>query len=371
MRDSINRNNFTKTRRSFLTTSRDRSDSESHAVREVLDLFLQFALSSTWQCGKKALFMKNPYNRGFEYRRCLGSDAAGVQVIEYLSRCYSAFSREEWLARIHSGRVLLDGIPIEEHQRLSPGQMLTWLRPPWQEPEVPRSFAILYKDEYFLAVAKPSGLPTLPAGGLFVENTLLSLVRRHFPGANPLHRLGRGTSGIVLFALVRDAAGKILQAWRAGEVLKIYRALAAGCPKDDEFTVTAAIGPVPHPILKTVHGVCSEGKSAHSHVKVLERRGSTSLVEVTIMTGRPHQIRIHLAAAGYPLAGDPLYVAGGVPADDSRALPSDIGYSLHNGLLGFSHPAGGQWTEITCWPPPLLRLRNKENGGNQLNLTLA
>jgi 23S rRNA pseudouridine1911/1915/1917 synthase len=303
--------------------------------------------------------MKNTLNTGFEYRKSLGADAEGLQVIDYLASFYAAFSKEEWLARIHSGRVLLDGTPAEERQKLSPGQVLTWIRPPWNEPEVPKPFAILYKDEHLLAVAKPSGLPTLPAGGLFMENTLLSFVRRHFPGANPLHRLGRGTSGIVLFGLARDAAGNILQAWRAGEILKVYRALAAGCPEEDEFTIDAAIGPVPHLILKTVHGACSNGKPAHSHVKVLERRGSCSLVQVRITTGRPHQIRIHLAAAGYPLVGDPLYRAGGVPAENSRALPSDLGYALHNGLLGFLHPVSGKWTEVPCCPPPLLRTRGE------------
>ena len=304
--------------------------------------------------------MKNSLNHGFEYRTRLGADAARFKVIDYLALRHPAFSREEWLARIHSGRVLLDGIPAEEQQALSPGQVLTWIRPSWKEPEVPLSFAILYRDEHLLAVAKPSGLPTLPAGGLFVENTLLSVVRRHFPAASPLHRLGRGTSGIVLFALSGKAAAKILQEWRAGGVLKIYRALASGCPEDDEFTIDTPIGPVPHPILKTVHGACPGGKPALSYVKVLERRGSNSLVQVQITTGRTHQIRIHLAAAGFPLVGDPLYESGGIPAIDSRALPSDTGYSLHNGLLGFSHPAGGKWVEITCCPPPPLRIRGEQ-----------
>lgn len=252
-------------------------------------------------------------NRGFEYRRRVGADAAGLTAVEYLARCYSRFSREEWLDRIRSGRVLLD-------------------------------------------VAKPRGLPTIPGGGGFVENTLLSLVRGHFPGASPLHRLGRGTSGIVLFAGTSQVASKVSQQWRRGEILKVYRALVAGCPALDEFAVDVPIGPVPHPILKTIHAASPAGKSAHSHVKVLERRDGRALVEVRITTGRPHQIRIHLAAAGHPLVGDPLYAAGGAPTGDSRALPGDPGYYLHGSLLGFAHSDTGEWTEIACGPPPQLRL---------------
>jgi 23S rRNA pseudouridine1911/1915/1917 synthase len=295
-------------------------------------------------------------NQGFEYRKRLGADAAGLRMIDYLTQCYSGFTRVEWLDRIESGHILLDGIPSNWDAILRPGRILSWMRPPWEEPEAPRSFAILYRDEHLLGVAKPEGLPTVPGGGDFMEHTLLSLVRHHFPGANPLHRLGRGTSGIVLFAMTPEAASKISQAWRCGRILKVYLALASGRPANDEFEVDIPIGPVPHRILKTIHAANPAGKAAHSHINVLERRGDCSLLQVRITTGRPHQIRIHLAASGHPLVGDPLYIAGGIPAEDSRALPGDLGYKLHSALLGFPHPATSEWTEITCAPPPSLRL---------------
>jgi 23S rRNA pseudouridine1911/1915/1917 synthase len=297
-------------------------------------------------------------NHGFAYRTHVGAEGAGLAVVDYLARCYSKFSREEWLSRIQSGRVLLDGMPSQENTILRPGQLLVWMRPPWEEPDVPRSFAILYRQDGLLAVAKPRGLPTIPGGGGFVEHTLLSLVRRRFDGASPLHRLGRGTSGIVLFASTSHAFSTLSEQWRRGGILKVYRALVAGCPADDELAVDRRIGPVPHPILKTVHAASPTGKPAQSHVKVLERRDGCALVDVTIATGRPHQIRIHLAAAGHPLVGDPLYVVGGIPAVDSRALPGDLGYLLHARLLGFAHPVTGEWTEIACAPPPPLRLHS-------------
>jgi 23S rRNA pseudouridine1911/1915/1917 synthase len=251
--------------------------------------------------------------------------------------------------------VLLDGFPSKPSAVLRPGQQLSWMRPPWEEPEVPRSFAVLYKDEHLLGVAKPEGLPTMPGGGGFMEHTLLSLVRCHFPAASPLHRLGRGTSGIVLFALTQEASSVTSKAWRCGQVLKVYRALAGGCPASDEFEIHTPIGPVPHQILKSIYAACAVGKPAQSYVKVLERRDSCSLLQIRITTGRPHQIRIHLAAAGHPLVGDPLYEIGGIPAENSRALPGDLGYCLHSALLGFPHPATGKWIEITCAPPPRLR----------------
>jgi 23S rRNA pseudouridine1911/1915/1917 synthase len=295
-------------------------------------------------------------NQGFEYRKRLGADAAGLRMIDYLTRCYSGFTQDEWLGRIESGCILLDGSPSNRDTILRPGRVLSWMRPPWKEPDAPTSFAILYRDEHMLGVAKPEGLPTLPGGGNFMEHTLLSLVRHHFPGANPLHRLGRGTSGIVLFAMTLEAASKISQAWRCGQILKVYLALASGRPANDEFEVDTPIGPVPHRILKTIHAACPTGKPAHSHINVLERRDDCSLLQVRITTGRPHQIRIHLAASGHPLVGDPLYMAGGVPAENGRALPGDLGYHLHSELLGFPHPATSKWIEIACAPPPLLRL---------------
>ncbi len=297
-----------------------------------------------------------PLNSGFEYRKRVGGEAENRRVIEYLVRYYPACTAEEWLARIEAKRVLLDGVPVHPDQRIQCGQILVWMRPPWIEPEVPRTFAILYRDNCLLAVAKPAGLPTLPSGGLFMENTLLSLVRQRFPGANPLHRLGRGTSGIVLFGLTQTATRTMFRDWREGNILKLYHALVVGHPGKDTFDVTVPIGKVPHRYLKFLYAASPDGKHAHSRVTVLERRAACSLVRVQIDTGRPHQIRIHMAASGFPLLGDPLYVQGGVPAPGSQALPSELGYHLHNTLLGIRHPAKGTWMEIACMPPPVLRL---------------
>ena len=107
-------------------------------------------------------------------------------------------------------------------------------------------------------------------------------------------------------------------------------------------------------LLGSLHAADPRGKRALSEVAVLERRADSFLCDVRISTGRPHQIRIHLAAAGHPLLGDPLYGAGGLPRPDTCALPGDPGYHLHAAELSFRHPRTGRASIIESEPPPLL-----------------
>ena len=293
-------------------------------------------------------------NQGYSYRQRLGSEAAGLTVLEYLSRRYQHSSADQWRARIEAGLVLLDGEPAASGEIIHTGQTLVWRRPPWQEPNAPVSFAVLHEDEHVLAIAKPTGLPTLPGGG-FLVNTLLSIVRKHYPDATPLHRLGRATSGIMLWARTGLARRRLRQAWET-DVVRVYRTLVQGVIDQEELTVETPIGAVPHLLLGTVYAATPAGKPSLSRVRTLERSSNTSLVEVRLETGRPHQIRIHLAAAGYPLVGDPLYDIGGVPKAKSRALPGDLGYLLHSERVTFRHPGTERLIEVACLPPPLLRL---------------
>ena len=237
------------------------------------------------------------------------------------------------------------------------GSTLVWRRPPWVEPDAPTSFTVLYEDQDLLAVAKPAGLPTLP-GANFLQATLLHQVHTYAPDAAPLHRLGRWTSGIVLCARNQQARAAVVRQWSTQQVVKRYRALAVGSPDWDELSVSTSIGPVPHPLLGTLHAAAADGKPALSRVTVVERREDSFLCDVRIATGRPHQIRIHLAAAGHPLLGDPLYGVGGVPPADSHALPGDPGYHLHAAELSIRHPRSGDELVIVCEPPPLLRRFN-------------
>jgi 23S rRNA pseudouridine1911/1915/1917 synthase len=280
---------------------------------------------------------------------------AGRSVLEHLAERYRHSTATEWESRIRRGQVRLDGIRASSTDRLRAGQLLIWNRPPWREPWVPLDFALLHADADVLAVAKPRGLPTMPAGG-FLTHTLFWEVRRRFPEASPVHRLGRGTSGVVLFARSARARRSLAGAWRAEHVARIYLGLVEGRPARRRFAIDHPIGPVAHPLLGTVHGVSAGGRPARTIVHTLCAEAHASLVEVRIETGRPHQIRIHLAAAGHPLVGDPLYGCGGLPRPGSRALPGDGGYLLHAARLVFPHPASAVLTTVECAPPPGLRL---------------
>jgi 23S rRNA pseudouridine1911/1915/1917 synthase len=292
-------------------------------------------------------------NHGFDYREQIGTEGDGQTVLDHLAQRYRHSTEAEWRARIEAGQVSLAGRPAACADRLRRGQELVWRRPPWEEPEVPLAFAVLYRDDEVLVVAKPRGLPCLPNGG-FLEHTLLHAVRGLHPGVAPLHRLGRGTSGLVLFARTSAARRTLARAWRQGDVDKRYLALVTGVPPQ-HLSIDEPIGLVPHPRLGHVFGPSPNGRPSLTHVQRLAvRPDGTALVRVQIPTGRPHQIRIHLAFAGYPLAGDPLYAAGG-GLRPRPGLPGDAGYRLHAHRLAFPHPATGRRVEVECGPPPELQ----------------
>lgn len=297
-------------------------------------------------------------NQGWVYRDQVDRCHAGLTLLDYYSQRYRHTSPAEWQTRIELGQIRLNGQPALPTIRLQAGQQLTYHRPPWPEPEVPLKFETIYSDADLLIISKPAGLPVLPGGG-FLEHTLLWQLQQQYPQETPIpiHRLGRGTSGLMILAISGLAKSALSQQMRDHHIRKTYRTLVGGGDMPDRFTIDHPIGKIPHPELGYVYGATPTGRFAHSKCQVLKRTDDSTLLAVTILTGRPHQIRIHLAAAGYPLLGDPLYTKGGIPRSfgttptDKVAVPGDCGYHLHAYHLAFTHPRTGDPIEFTSPPP--------------------
>ncbi|MBI4893265.1 MAG: RluA family pseudouridine synthase [Acidobacteria bacterium] len=292
-------------------------------------------------------------NRGYAYTSIIGSKHHGQTLLSHLASLYPHSTPQAWQQNLSNGEVTLNGVIATGSESLASGQTLVWNRPPWIEPDAPRHFDLLFEDPHLLAVSKPSGLPTLPGGG-FLENTLLRLVQQRHPSASPVHRLGRATSGIVLFAKAPQVAANLFANWNTPRIQKIYRALAQNVARHDAYEILTPIGLVPHPRIGAVWAASPSGKPAKSLAKVLSRTTGATIFEVSLNSGRPHQIRIHLASIGHPLVGDPLYGPTGQPLEDLPGLPGDGGYLLHAQFLNFHHPITGEPIHLEAALPPAL-----------------
>ena len=346
-------------------------------------------------------------NGGRVYGHSVRRAEAGRTLLSLLTSAYPHASHDEWCAHIREGRVTVDQAVAEEDLRLDEGAQVLYHRSPWMEPAAPISdLHILHDDGALVVLHKPSGLPVIPSE-LYYEHTVLQVLKRLRSSEiapHPTHRLGVGTSGLLLCAIGSKARSALSRAFESRAVSKTYLALASGhidprpsdtCEdgcEDGAFVVDCPIGPVPHcSWAGSVHGALPEGgegaKPARSIVRVTARLASDgtqparSLVEVRIPTGRAHQIRIHMAFLGHPLLGDPLYAPGGrpraapappdststaagTPATEAETegrppLPRDGGYLLHAWRVELPHPVSGERVSFEAQPPPSLLVQGK------------
>jgi 23S rRNA pseudouridine1911/1915/1917 synthase len=289
-------------------------------------------------------------NRGYAYTTIISSKYQGQTLLSHLASLYPHSTAQAWQQKLNIGEVTLNGVTATGSESVTLGQTLVWNRPPWIEPDSPQYFEVLFEDPHLLVVNKPSGLATLPGGG-FMENTLLHLVQKQTPNANPVHRLGRATTGIVLFAKTPQAASNLFANWNTPKIRKIYRALAQNIAQRDVYEILTPIGLVPHPLIGSVWAANPSGKPSKSWAKVISRTTGTTTFEVSLNSGRPHQIRIHLASIGHPLVGDPLYGLTGQPLENLPGLPGDGGYFLHAQFLKFHHPITGEQINLEAALP--------------------
>ena len=303
-------------------------------------------------------------NQGWVYREKVRSIDAEQTVLSYYTNKYRHSDRNEWQAKIESGLVLLNQSVARTDTILKAGESLEYHRQPWIEPQVPLQFKVLYEDRDLLVIDKPSGLPVIPGGG-FLQHTLLWQLKKDYPQdtPTPIHRLGRGTSGILLLGRSQLAKSSLARQMRnstigqdISQLNKVYRVLVQGNTISDRLIIEQPIGKISHSALGYIYGATSQGKYARSECRVIKRYDNHTLLEVNILTGRPHQIRIHLASVGYPLLGDPLYIAGGTFApiqekQKSIPVPGDCGYFLHAYRLSFIHPQSQQQLIFECPVP--------------------
>jgi 23S rRNA pseudouridine1911/1915/1917 synthase len=293
--------------------------------------------------------MSTTANQGFVYRARVSPDAAGSTVLAFHVARFRHSDEAAWRAAIESGRVLVNGLRVPAHLSLRAGDELTFHRAPWREPEAPESFDVAFEDEHVLVVVKPAGLQVLPAGP-FSARTLLALVRASHASratAAPAHRLGRGTSGLIAFGKSELARASLARQFRELKPVKTYLAWVEGDSLPTSFVARQPIARVAHGPLR-IHVAAEHGRASLTRVRVLRRERERTLVAAQPITGRPDQIRIHLAAAGAPIVGDPLFGLGGVPKSD--APPGRGGYLLHSAGLQFVHPASNARVRLRSLP---------------------
>jgi tRNA pseudouridine32 synthase/23S rRNA pseudouridine746 synthase len=263
-----------------------------------------------------------------------------LTVLDCLCAHFPAIDRELWLERMARGRVLnADGQPIAPEQAYRVGLKVHYFREVAAETPIPFVETIVHIDEHLLVADKPHFLPVMPAGE-YVEQTLQARLAKRLGNADlvPLHRIDRHTAGLVLFSTNPQSRGQYQALFRERQMHKHYEALAAALPGLDFplLRKTRLEAGEPFFRMQEVPGV----PNTETRIEIAQQLGEHWLYRLYPVTGKKHQLRVHLAALGAPILNDPFYpeVSDAPDAPDDYSKPLKL---LARGLA-FDDPITGE-----------------------------
>lgn len=277
-------------------------------------------------------------------RRTVPDTAAGSRIDQVLAALLHE-PRAQAQARLDRGEVHVDGVVVRKSHRVIGGEQVTVAEGSSDQPAgpPPEPVPVRWADDHLVVVAKPAGL-VVHAGAGVRHGTLVDVLQAMgitlAPSDDParpgiVHRLDRGTSGLLVVARTAAAFARLRQQFDHHRVSRRYWALVEGVPEHARATIDAPIAR--HPGDRTRFRTDTEGRRAVSHYLVLDSWAHVTAIEVRLETGRTHQVRVHLSALGHPVCGDAAYGA-------STRLAADLGLerpALHAAHLGFDHPVTG------------------------------
>ena len=283
-------------------------------------------------------------------RLTVGDESAGQRLDNYLLRILKSVPKTHVYRVIRSGEVRVNKGRADADTRVALGDVIRV--PPVQAPNKPqtvvpaREFAVLLEDDHLLAVNKPAGVAV--HGGSGVSFGVIEQLRMARPDARFLelvHRLDRDTSGVLLLAKKRSALTALQDQFRVRDTGKVYAALVFGAWPDKLKVIDLPLHKTHDAAgqrhVRVVSPAHSDGLRSITLVKVLQQQAQTTLLDVTIKTGRTHQIRVHLAHAGHPIVGDPKY--GDFVRNKAFARQHQLlRMFLHARQLAFNHPDSGE-----------------------------
>lgn len=283
----------------------------------------------------------------------IGADQAGKPVSTLLRRELGLSAAGVRRAKALPGGILLDGAPVFTNAMARQGQVLAVdvgdAAGSEQIAPVPGPLTIVYEDQDLVILDKAGGVPVHPSQGHHGD-TLANFLLAHYrdqglvAAFHPVNRLDRGTSGLMAVAKHAHAHERLQHQLRTGELARTYLAVCQGVPVPRRGCVDQPISRLPGSVLK--RQVCPQGARARTHYAVERTGAGRSLVALRLETGRTHQIRVHMAFLGCPLAGDFLY------GTELEALPQR--FALHSAALRLRQPVTGEEIALSSPLPAAL-----------------